>query len=91
MVVLWFTLVFLVALKIPVAYLAYVVWWAVKDPPVPGEGLAGESSEPATDPPESGSWWRTRSPRRPPRRGPHGSPVRRPATALVKARARPPA
>ena len=30
---LWFTIFFLVILKIPAAYLGYVIWWAVKDPP----------------------------------------------------------
>jgi len=33
---LWFTIFFLVILKIPAAYLGYVIWWAVKDPPEPG-------------------------------------------------------
>ena len=36
---LWYILLFLVALKIPLVYLCYVVWWAVKDPPQPGDGV----------------------------------------------------
>jgi hypothetical protein len=84
---LWFTLFFLVILKIPVAYLAYVIWWAVKDPPDPAEGFAGEGL------PEGGSGGRgsdrdRRRPRLPSRRrGPHGSPPRRPVrTAYARAR-----
>lgn len=89
---LWFTLVFLVLLKIPLVYLCYVVWWAVKDAPAPGEGY-GEAvaGEPEAGGPEPGSWWRRRLPRRPPERhGPHGSPARRPLPALTRARSRTP-
>jgi hypothetical protein len=88
---LWFTLVFLVLLKIPLLYLCYVVWWAVKDPPAPGEGLEDAGVEPGFGPePESGSWWKRRLPRHPTRRGPHGSPARRPAVAPTRARSRAP-
>lgn len=31
----WLTIWFMVILKIPIAYLVYVIWWAVKDPPEP--------------------------------------------------------
>jgi hypothetical protein len=81
--VLWFAIVFMVLLKIPIAYLCYVVWWAVKDPPQPGEeGAAG--FEPGSDGPDLGpSWWRRTLPGRRPRLGPHGSPVRRPEPAPV--------
>jgi hypothetical protein len=83
--VLWFYLIFLVFLKIPIVYLCYVVWWAVKDPPQPGEGYAGAAGEAGSDGPDAGSWWRRL--RRPgPRSGPHGSPIRRPQTAVVRAR-----
>jgi len=87
---LWFTIVFLVLLKIPLVYLCYVVWWAVKDPPAPGEGYASAAGAPESHGPDegSGSWWRRRVPKRPLQRGPHGSPVRRPAQVLVKARQR---
>ena len=39
---LWFTIFFLVILKIPIVYLAYVIWWAVKDPPQPSAGPEAE-------------------------------------------------
>ena len=79
---LWFSIWFLVILKIPIAYLGYVIWWAVKDPPTPG-------AEPAvvTAPTGDGDGGvpgrpRVRLPRRPTpgrRPGPHGAPARRPA------------
>lgn len=83
-----FTLVFLVLLKIPVAYLCYVVWWAVKDPPPPGGEYPGGEDDPDASGHEPGSWWwnaRTRVPRR---GGPHGSAVRRPAVAPARERVR---
>jgi hypothetical protein len=87
----WFVIVFLVLLKIPAAYLCYVVWWAVKDPPVPGEdgSSVDEQAEPG-GPEAGGSWWRRRVPRPPLRHGPHGSPDRRPKPAVTTARTRPP-
>lgn len=87
----WFSIVFLVLLKIPLLYLFYVVWWAVKDPPVPGDDAAAadEGLEPGG--PETSSWWSRRVPRKPVRHGPHGSPARRPKPVLTNARTRPPA
>lgn len=86
---LWFTLIFLVALKIPIIYLCYVIWWAVKDPPQPGEGYAGAGSEAGSGGPESGSsWWGRRLRGRSRRHGPHGSPPRRPQTAFARGRSR---
>jgi hypothetical protein len=80
---LWLTIWFMVVLKIPVLYLAYVIWWAVKDPPVPETGGAGHGFGGGIGPP--------RRPRRhtpPPGRrpGPHGMPTRRPAPVLQRAR-----
>ena len=70
---LWFTIWFLVILKIPAVYLAYVIWWAVKDPPTavaPAGGGEADGGDPG--------WWRDRRRRgHPPRRGPHGAPSRR--------------
>jgi hypothetical protein len=87
---LWFTLVFLVLLKIPVVYLCYVIWWAIKDPPAPGEGFAGTGEIPRSGGPHEGSsWWKRRVARRP-RRGPHGSPVRRPEPAIGRVRSNTP-
>jgi hypothetical protein len=80
--VLWFTIWFMVILKIPVLYLAFVIWWAVKDPPQPGADDVGDET--------GGPGWRpSRGPRRAdrPRHGPHGSPARRPLpTRLRRAR-----
>lgn len=82
----WFLLIFVVLLKIPMVYLGYVVWWAVKDPPLPGEGHAGAGGLGGDgDPPSGRSWWKPPLPGRTPRRGPHGSPARRPRTALTRA------
>jgi hypothetical protein len=76
--VLWFTLWFLVILKIPALYLAWVIWYAVKDPPEQAE--AGEAGGPEGD----GPGWRPGDRRRlRPRRGPHGGPVRRPLPRRV--------
>jgi len=83
---LWFTIVFLVLLKIPLAYLGYVIWWAVKDPPQPDEGYEGAGSDlTGGGPSHDTSWWK-----RPPlssrrrRPGPHGTPARRPQPAVVR-------
>lgn len=68
----WFTLWFMVILKIPALYLAYVIWWAVKDPPAQPAGEApfglGGSEGPRRGP---------RAPVPGRRPGPHGAPVRR--------------
>jgi hypothetical protein len=71
---LWFTLWFMVILKIPALYLCYVIWWAVKDPPLEsgaaggGIGGGGVDFDPRRRP-------HTPIPGRRP--GPHGSPDRR--------------
>lgn len=66
----------LLVLKIPVAMLLYIVWWAVKE----------SDEEPAPDAGDGG----TKTPRHPrsplprtPRRGPHGDP-RLPAPARTR-------
>ena len=72
---LWFTIWFMVILKIPALYLAYVIWWAVKDPPAPSVGWAAEDGA------GGGPGWRPSRERTPfpgRRPGPHGSPARRP-------------
>lgn len=85
------TFIFLmVVLKLPIAALLYICWWAVKSPPEP---------EPVTD--DEGGAKRPRSPRprhphpspalpRPPRRGPHGTqqPSPPPRVRTVVARGR---
>jgi hypothetical protein len=78
---LWLTLWFAVALKIPALYLAYVIWWSVKDPPA---AELGNAQDGAAGPGRRGP----RAPARDHRRGPHGSPDRRPRrTATLAARA----
>jgi hypothetical protein len=80
---LWFSIWFLVVLKIPIAYLGYVIWWAVKDPPEPSAGPGFRLSENGSS---GGGGIETAGRRRVPRRpipgrrpGPHGVPLRRPA------------
>jgi hypothetical protein len=67
--VVWEIVFMLVILKIPVVYVCWVIWWAVKSEPE--LGAEGES-------PPSGYWqpWRRRPKGRPPRNGPHGAPTR---------------
>jgi hypothetical protein len=79
--VLWFTLWFLVILKLPALYLAYILWWAVKDPPETATGAAGEDAADGGGP----GWRPARDPGRlrRPRQGPHGSPARRPVRPPV--------
>jgi hypothetical protein len=86
----WFTLWFLVILKIPIAYLAYVIWWAVKDPPAPSSGPEqGWPERSDNGGGGSGSPLRRRRPARPiPGRwpGPHGVPARRPVPVRARER-----
>src|SRR5688500_1525884 len=86
---LWFTLWFTVALKIPALYLAYVIWWSVKDPPAAMPGDARGNTAGNVDGGDAGPGRRgPRAPARGRRRGPHGSPERRPSrSAPVTARA----
>jgi hypothetical protein len=61
----------MVVLKLPILYLAAVVYWAVKAEPKPHEHAllpVGDDSGPASP---------RRPGRRPSGRGPHGSPTRR--------------
>lgn len=64
----WTFIFMMVVLKIPVAALLWIVWWAIHATPDP---------EPAEDGGDGGTR-RPREPRgprpRPPRRGPHGEP-----------------
>jgi hypothetical protein len=63
----WGILWLAVALKVPILALLYLVWWAIKDPPVPA--VDDDGGSPDRDPLHP----RDRPPR-PPRRGPHGPP-----------------
>ena len=84
----WELIFLMVVLKIPIVYLCAVVWWAIKAEPRPLEG-AVVATPPEPDP----SLWRPWTRRdRPPRRGPHGGPVRgyprTPRSALARAEVR---
>lgn len=83
---LWFTIWFMVILKIPALYLCYVIWWAVKDPPIEAAGGEAEGFG------GGGAPLRPDGPRLPVpgrRPGPHGKPARRHgrATEVLPARA----
>ena len=70
---LWELIFLMVILKIPIAYLCYVVWYAIKAEPRGRGGPAGVRALPDSPPP-SYNRPRSRSRRRPPR--PHGGPAR---------------
>jgi hypothetical protein len=70
---LWELVFLMVILKIPIAYLCYVVWYAIKAEPRGRGGPAGVRVTP-DPPPPSYDRFRPRSRRRPPR--PHGGPAR---------------
>jgi hypothetical protein len=69
----WELIFMMVILKIPIAYLCFVVYWAVKAEPKPPEPVRSAMSH---DGPEPRAPWspHTRAPR--PRRGPERGPVR---------------
>lgn len=69
-------LIFLmVILKIPIAYLCYVVWVAIKSKPEPGRGDGAAVRTSPEWPPSGSDRVRSRAPRRRPPR-PHGGPAR---------------
>jgi hypothetical protein len=65
----WEIVFVLVILTLPVAYVCWVIWWAVKSEPELGleGGTDGSSWSP---------WRRRRRGPKPPRNGPHGAPDR---------------
>jgi hypothetical protein len=69
----------MVILKIPIAALLYLVWWAIKQSDIEETTETGDGG---VKPPH-----RPRAPRHPRRRGPHGSP----GAAGTTPRVRPPA
>ena len=70
---LWELIFIMVVLKVPIAYLCSVVWYAIKAEPRGRGGPAGVQVLPDSPPPGSDRLQR-RSRRRPPR--PHGGPAR---------------
>jgi hypothetical protein len=85
----WEIVFLMVILKIPIVYLCWVIWWAVRSTPRPEEGAA-VTMVAQPDPPSGRSDWQARAPRRH-RPGPHGGPLRKPArlgAASASARAK---
>jgi hypothetical protein len=71
----WELIFLMVIMKIPILYLCWVVWWAIKSEPRPEEGAALRAAVPPNGP-EPSLWWRRhRTPRPRPAR-PHGGPAR---------------
>ena len=80
--VVWEAIFLLVILKIPIVYLCFVVYWAIKAEPKPFEPAL--KTAPRGVDPRPG---RSRPGPRRPRRGPHGAPSRTyPRTARAAAR-----
>lgn len=75
----WELLFMMLVLKIPIAYLAFVVWYAIKAEPEPG-----------VDPSEYSIWRPWRKPRgpRPRRGGPHGTRTARAMPRSARGRVR---
>ena len=69
----WELIFLMVILKIPIVYLCWVVWWAIKAEPRPDEGEAVRALAPHL--PKPPLLPRRRGPVRPTR--PHGGPARR--------------
>jgi len=67
----WELIFLMVILKIPIVYLCWVVYWAIKSKPLPEEGAALQPV--AVDP---RPWNDPRRPRRPRPPRPHGGPTR---------------
>jgi hypothetical protein len=65
----WELIWLMVIMKIPILYLCWVVYWAVKSEPKPEEPV---TLAPSDDGPSPG-WRPRRGPKRP---GPHGHPTR---------------
>ena len=63
----WELVVILILFKLPVAYVCWVAWWAIKAEPEVGP----QSDDAGWQP------WRRPSGPRPRRGGPHGTPARR--------------
>jgi hypothetical protein len=70
----WEIVFLMVILKIPIVYLVWVIWWAIRAEPEPEEGAAITAVIGPDDPPGGRGRRRRLSPPRLPR--PHGGPAR---------------
>jgi hypothetical protein len=70
----WELIFLMVIMKIPILYLCWVVWWAIKSEPRPEEGAALLVT--SSDSPPGGPTWHARRGRRPRPVRPHGGPSR---------------
>ena len=70
--IVWELVWLMVIMKIPIVYLCWVVWWAIKAEPKPEEGAALIAARP-TDADDGNGW---RRPPRPRPARPHGGPAR---------------
>jgi hypothetical protein len=76
----WEAIFMLVVLKLPMVYLAVVVWWAIRAEPRPDDGREGARTFVPLTPCQWDEWRRSRSTRhfgRRPPLGPRGRPARR--------------
>jgi hypothetical protein len=81
----WEVVFLLLVLKIPLVYLCWVVWWAIRSEPAPPEPLEG-AVVPAYDGPGPRPGWRfLRRPDRPRRPTPQRGPRRAPRRAYGRA------
>jgi hypothetical protein len=71
----WELIFLMVVMKIPILYLCWVVWWAIKAEPRPPEG-AGLPARIDSDGPHGWYGWRRRRPTAPRSPRPHGGPTR---------------
>ena len=79
--VVWEFIFLMVILKIPIAYLCFVVYWAVKAEPRPPEPVRADLG--ADEPEPRGPWTPRRRPSGP-RRGPERGPARARRTAVSR-------
>jgi hypothetical protein len=77
----WELIFMMVILKIPIAYLCFVVYWAVKAEPKPPDTVRAASQ---ADGPDPKAPWSPRSRRPRPRRGPDRGPARARRPAVTR-------
>jgi hypothetical protein len=77
----WELIFMMVILKIPIAYLCFVVYWAVKAEPKPPEPVRSASQ---ADGPDPKAPWSPKGRRHRPRRGPERGPARARRTTVSR-------